>query len=420
MSFQHIQYRRVIMGVVTIFGVSFILSLLSQCLVSPFMPAEIGERTMDLFETVNDEETTPEKFDAERERFWSDFGRELTIQYAMQWFIVALVTFIMAQRIARRAATREQAIGYGVLIGIGVIASYGLLCSCLPAIYLAPNTLFPLAVIFWIVFAMAGYLGGRSVSNDLQPTPAAVTFGSAPHAPQSQAASGDVAMYYNMGVQAALGGRREEARQHFSRVLQGQPRNLAAWLQLANLADTPQDAWQYVQQARAINPSDPAVLQAVDIIWPQVAQSAAQQGPPASQLPGASPAHSAPRVPGSALDEIFDAAPVPTPAAPPDAAAEFPAAPPPGALSEAPTFTDLPSVGTQPPAEVTEAPTAIYDVSAYAPTSFDVSDDDASVNADVVDDTPADTDAASSGEDVDEGDAESDTPPPPPPEPDVS
>jgi hypothetical protein len=96
--------------------------------------------------------------------------------------------------------------------------------------------------------------------------------------------------FYNMGVIAALGGRRDEARQHFTRVLQMQPRHLQAWLQLANLSDTPEQAWNYIQQARAINASDPAVKQAVDVIWPQVAAHAAGQGAPHARAPYTGPA----------------------------------------------------------------------------------------------------------------------------------
>jgi hypothetical protein len=110
-----------------------------------------------------------------------------------------------------------------------------------------------------------------------------------------------------MGVQAAMGGRREEARQHFTRVLQMQPRNIAAWLQMANLADTPDQAWNYVQQARSINPADPAVMDAVNVIWPQVAASGAQRNLPRSQpaYPGGQQDDTEiprTRLPGSPLD----------------------------------------------------------------------------------------------------------------------
>jgi hypothetical protein len=103
---------------------------------------------------------------------------------------------------------------------------------------------------------------------------------------------------------AALGGRREEARQHFTRVLQMQPRHVAAWLQLANLADTPEQAWNYIQQARSISPTDPAVIQAVEVIWPQVAANAEQQGPSRLQPPyqGATPDDAS--IPSSTLPDV--------------------------------------------------------------------------------------------------------------------
>jgi hypothetical protein len=80
----------------------------------------------------------------------------------------------------------------------------------------------------------------------------------------------DVTVAYNMGVAAVLGERREEARYYFVQVTQADPRNIGAWLYLANLATTPLEAWSYIQQARAIDPGNPAVQEAVVMIWPQV------------------------------------------------------------------------------------------------------------------------------------------------------
>ncbi len=80
----------------------------------------------------------------------------------------------------------------------------------------------------------------------------------------------DVSVAYNLGVAAVLGGRREEARYYFVQVTQADTRNIGAWLYLANLATTPLEAWSYVQQARAIDPANPSVQEAVSMIWPQV------------------------------------------------------------------------------------------------------------------------------------------------------
>jgi hypothetical protein len=79
-----------------------------------------------------------------------------------------------------------------------------------------------------------------------------------------------VTVAYNMGVAAILGERREEARYYFVQVTQADARNIGAWLYLANLATTPLEAWSYIQQARAIDPGNPAVQEAVALIWPQV------------------------------------------------------------------------------------------------------------------------------------------------------
>ncbi|MEP7286337.1 MAG: hypothetical protein ABI947_11270 [Chloroflexota bacterium] len=75
---------------------------------------------------------------------------------------------------------------------------------------------------------------------------------------------------YNKGIAAILGGRRDEARSWFVEVTQTNPQHVEAWLNLANLATSPLEAWSYVQQARAIAPNNPSVQQAVNIVWPQV------------------------------------------------------------------------------------------------------------------------------------------------------
>jgi hypothetical protein len=80
----------------------------------------------------------------------------------------------------------------------------------------------------------------------------------------------NLAVAYNMGVAAALGGRREEARYYFVQVTQADSRHISAWLYLAYLATTPLEAWSFIQQARAIDPGHPAVQEAVGMIWPQV------------------------------------------------------------------------------------------------------------------------------------------------------
>ncbi len=80
----------------------------------------------------------------------------------------------------------------------------------------------------------------------------------------------DVAVAYNMGIAAVLGGRKEEARYYFVQVTQADPQHIGAWLYLANLATTPLEAWSYLQQARNIDPGNPAVHEAVALVWPQV------------------------------------------------------------------------------------------------------------------------------------------------------
>jgi hypothetical protein len=93
----------------------------------------------------------------------------------------------------------------------------------------------------------------------------------------------NVAVAYNMGIAAVMGNRVEEARYYFVQVTQADPGYIGAWLYLANLATTPLEAWSYVQQARAIDPGDPLVLEAVAIVWPQVRHLYGESSEPAAQ-----------------------------------------------------------------------------------------------------------------------------------------
>lgn len=88
----------------------------------------------------------------------------------------------------------------------------------------------------------------------------------------------DAAVAYQMGMNAALGGRREEARYYFAQVTQADPNNIGAWLYLANLATSPLEAWNYIQQARLADPAHPLVVEAVGILWPQVQHLYAEAG----------------------------------------------------------------------------------------------------------------------------------------------
>lgn len=88
----------------------------------------------------------------------------------------------------------------------------------------------------------------------------------------------NIAVAYNMGVAAVMGGRREEARFYFTQVSQADPQNVTAWLYLANLATSPLEAWTFVQQARLADPSSPLVQEAVAVVWPQVQRYYAEQG----------------------------------------------------------------------------------------------------------------------------------------------
>ncbi len=202
----------------------------------------------------------------------------------IQWGLVAAVTFGFARRCARlNSETPDQGTSYGLAIGFGVLMVYGL-CICSAAVSILLQFVFLLLIL--AAGAAGGQLGGQAADPALrrepttsdQPKPKRPFFTSSQPGVRPE-------IFYNMGVQAALGGRRDEARQHFTRAVQGNPRYVEAWLQLANLADTPEQAWNYIQQAWTISPHDPAVKQAVDVIWPQVAASAEAISPSRAQPP---------------------------------------------------------------------------------------------------------------------------------------
>ena len=210
--------------------------------------------------------------------------------------LMALVTFVVARWTARRNATGpEQGVGYGVAIGFGVMLLYGV-CLCNSTVYL------PTRLIFWFLMMGAAVLGGQMGGQ--KPRKAKSMPGSATGAMPPGYLMADPDRHYNLGVAAAMGGRREEAREHFKRALQMQPRNVRTWLQLANLADTPEQAWNYIQQARSIDPNDPAVRQAVDIIWPQIQEKLERSAPPTAQPPYPGGAQDEPQIPRGMLPEV--------------------------------------------------------------------------------------------------------------------
>jgi hypothetical protein len=250
----------------------------------------------------------------------------LNIMFLVQLGLVVLLAGWQTYWAAHVAQSARQAVGYAVLVTLGILLTYGVMLLFVP-------TLFLIKVLFYGALAAvnirAGQMAGQMIGRR-GPVPAQ-TPGFRPPPGEAGPAyppGANPEPYYNMGVMAALGGRREEARQHFTRVLQMQPRHVAAWLQLANLADTPEQAWNYIQQARSISPTDPAVMQAVEVIWPKVAANAERQGPsrlqppykgaaqddtsfPSSTLPGGPPPDVA------APDELKPPEPSAAPAPPP-------------------------------------------------------------------------------------------------------
>ena len=263
MSFENVQFGRVLQGVGVIFVISVVLWFgLGFCYGMVRAVEIVGNLDPDL-----SEEEQNEQMQAEIEEMLDDAAdgsSEFNTIFMLQWSFTALITFFVSRRIAvRNASTPPQATAYGVSTGLGIMMVYSL-CICSSAV----NA--PIMLIFLALILAAGYMGGQMAGPNLgkfkRDVPGAAVAGSSP--------GGNPETYYNMGVSAALGGRPDEARQHFTRVLQMNPRHVPAWLQLANLAETPEKAWEYVQQARIISPNEPAVQDAIKLIWPKVSASA--------------------------------------------------------------------------------------------------------------------------------------------------
>jgi tetratricopeptide (TPR) repeat protein len=319
MTFENVQFSRVVRAVAITFVVGTVLSFLASCLIVPLWPQDLSDRLTDSLERFSDADSDPEVLQQDFESITEDYQTEITLNYFLQWALVTGLTFLVARQTASFAVTPQQATGYGVAVGVGVAVTYGLLCVMCSIAFLL------LRLLFIGLFVGAGALGGQVAAQNLDPEkarqlatrqtrprrdvrgtwPQPGAFGPSSGSPVPPGANPDV--YYNMGVTAAMGGRPQEARQHFTRVLQMQPRNIAAWLQLANLADTPEQAWEYIQQARAVNPNDPAVMEAVDVIWPQVAARASSEGEvPCVQPPYRGAEMPQERVlPASPPDQIF-------------------------------------------------------------------------------------------------------------------
>jgi hypothetical protein len=321
MTFESVQFGRVMRAVAITVIVGTILSF-GTCYC--YLLAELLPKV----DTNADFATQQKQLQEELQPLAEDIAAHppatLNIMFLVQLGLVVLLAGWQTYWAAHVAQSARQAIGYAVLVTLGILSTYGVMLLFVP-------TLFVIKVLFYGVLAAvnlrAGQMAGQMIGRRGPAQPQVPGFRSPSGASGPAAPPGaNPEPYYNMGVMAALGGRREEARQHFTRVLQMQPRHVAAWLQLANLADTPEQAWNYIQQARSISPTDPAVMQAVEVIWPKVAANAERQGPSRLQPPytGASPddaSTSNSTLPGGPPPDVAPSDELKTPAArapPPD------------------------------------------------------------------------------------------------------
>ncbi|MBN1565768.1 MAG: hypothetical protein JXA10_18135 [Anaerolineae bacterium] len=294
MTFQGINYGRVFQAIMFIVGTTLALYLLLALLAMFFVSEDMIQRLQDVSTEYTDYISSSETDSARQAEIEDDlravvedYQGEISGLFALLCggaLVLLGIVFWFSRRAAREATSRAQANGYGLIIGVGVSVVLATICGLIN-----PASLFA-SIFFFVFVVLAALIGGWQGGQRLK---SAAVYGGMPGGPAissmppgmiSAPPGGDATLYYNMGVTAAMGGRREEARQHFGRVLQYEPRNVAAWLQLANLADTPVHAWEYIEQARAINPSDPSVVQAVNMIWPQVKDQVAAR-PIQSQPP---------------------------------------------------------------------------------------------------------------------------------------
>jgi len=301
MRLQNLELNRVLRAVLIITSIGIVLSfgacycyLISELLDEVDPQADISEQQRQLQqrapEIIEDVLTNPPP--------------GLNLLFLGQLGVLLLLSFWQSYWAARAATSPDQAGGYGLAVGIGVLVTYGMLLLVFGPIAFIYKFAFYAALL--AVTISGGRLAGQRLDRfgpapdkakyasplaDNSPfgtfgpvVPGQLTGGLVPRSENAQ-------IYYNMGVSAALGGRRDEARQHFRRTLQIDPRHLLAWLELANLADTPEEAWDYIQQARALEPNHPRVVDAVNIIWPQLQHKAAGGNVPQAQppFPGAGP-----------------------------------------------------------------------------------------------------------------------------------
>lgn len=296
MRLQNLQLNRVLRAVLIVTAIATVLSF-GACYC--FLIGELVDEVDPEADLSTQQEQLQKRAPEIVEEVLRDPPPGLNLLFLGQLGLVVLLAFWQSYWAARGAISPEQAGGYGLAVGVGVLVTYGLLLLVFGPI----SFLYKFA--FYAALLAATITGGRLAGQRLDrfgPTADkskrfdAAPFGGPGYGPVTPSfAPGQLSgpapraenaqVYYNMGVSAAMGGRRDEARQHFTRALQIDPRHLLAWLELANLSDTPEQAWDYIQQARALEPNHPSVIQAVNLIWPQIADKAAGGAPPLGQPP---------------------------------------------------------------------------------------------------------------------------------------
>ncbi len=172
MTFQDVKIGRVVQSVALIFVISIVLYFVLYCstllMVTGMMERfeELGNMYMDMIDEDADQDVVIQDLQNEFDDVVAEYRTELYVQNIMQWSLAVLVTFIFARRGARKAASSpEQASGYGLLIGLGSMMTFGALCMMCNDLVAQ----FLVRVMFMGFMVGAGYLGGRSGGSSLDP-----------------------------------------------------------------------------------------------------------------------------------------------------------------------------------------------------------------------------------------------------------
>ena len=153
MSFQNLSFGRIIQTVVLIWVVSLLLGLMGSCLREH--AGGYDQTVLDAAGYGGQSRYYPDELNAEVKSIRT-VSLELNLQYGVQWGIAVLTTLWFARRAARRAATPAQAAGTGLVVGLGVAFTYGVVCVIFSLAMIV------MRLVFFVLLLAAGVLGGMA------------------------------------------------------------------------------------------------------------------------------------------------------------------------------------------------------------------------------------------------------------------